>query len=331
MTKLSSQRSPTFLIGAGGSGTAFAACAALRRYWNDRVRVIVIDTNPAYLVSSSILADKFFQVPPYAQESFPEKLCRIVESESISGYLPLFPLEIEIAASLKRSGSLPSRVELLAPSEQSSLITGDKYLTSEWLLENGLKGPRTCLGKPDFDAERYFIKPRMGAGSKNSRMFSRAELSKKTEREPLPSDRHSGYVIQECCEPPEVTIDVFNSVSGTSFRALCRERVEIKSGVSTKARVFEDSQLSAVARTLATKLGLHGAFCFQVMKFESDWYVMDINPRPGAGTAMCNPTGNDFFGAMFADRLLESTDRFFTPLIDPCFVTRQYSEFLMPL
>jgi len=93
------------------------------------------------------------------------------------------------------------------------------------------------------------------------------------------SDYNSGnYLIQSECEKPEITIDVCYDRNRNYFSYVCRERIETKSGVCTKAKLFYDKKLEGIAFTLADKLKL-SAFCFQVMKYKGEWAVTDINPR----------------------------------------------------
>src|SRR5208282_6948207 len=103
------------------------------------------------------------------------------------------------------------------------------------------------------------------------------------------------------------------------------ERIEIKSGVSTKCRLFADEALSRHAKSIAEVLNLTGSFCFQVMRNTTGWVVTDVNPRPGAATAMCLMTGNDFFAASFARCWGEDARRFLRVVDGDQFVTRQYA------
>ena len=100
----------------------------------------------------------------------------------------------------------------------------------------------------------------------------------------------SHWLVQEVCRPPELTVEVYNS-EGT-LCSLCRERLEVKSGVCTKARVFRDAELTRLAENLARNLQLPVAFCFQVMKNSAGkWVITDVNPRLGAGTALSSVCG----------------------------------------
>lgn len=110
---------------------------------------------------------------------------------------------------------------------------------------------------------------------------------------------------------------------------MCRERLEVKAGVSVKARVFDDPELSALAQKLGEELGLTGTFCFQVMRAPDagGWAITDVNPRPGAGTRMTVAAGVDVLAAMMADAWGEDPGVFLGPLAGERFVTRQYTEY----
>jgi carbamoyl-phosphate synthase large subunit len=329
VTHINRRQKTTFLIGSAGTATAFAACTALRRYWNDHVRVIVMDTNPRHLVTSSLIADDFFQVSPFRNESFVLEVLSLIQSEGVDYYLPLFPEEMLLAADIREQGRLPVGTRVLVPCLETCRITTDKYLTAEWLRRNGLPTPHTALGMPTFVSESYCIKPRMGVGSHGFRRVSAAELKLIFSSGQASHDTADGVIVQEQCLPPEITVDVFSAAESVTSHVLCRERLEVKSGVSTKVRIFRNDELSELANNLATALGLTGVFCFQVMRGSQGWCVLDINTRPGAATSTCATTGNDFCGAMFAYALGEDTQRFFRPLERDAFVTRQYCDFLM--
>ncbi len=319
----------TFLIGAGGTGTAFGACTALRRHWGNSVKIVVMDINPKHLVSSSILSDVYIQVSPFSNELFQSELLEILNRENVGFYLPLFPVEIPLAASLREQGFLNSRTTVLSPGLETCRITSDKYLTALWLEENQFPTPRTCLVQPEFRADFYCIKPRMGSGSVGTRILSPAAMDAELQVTSFPANPSDGVIIQERCDQPEVTIDVFRSAKDNAVRVLCRDRLQVKSGVSTKVRIYEDTKLASLATRLAEGLNISGTFCFQTMMLDGDWCVVDINARPGAATSTCAATGNDFFGALFAHAMGEETGRFFRKLTSPLFVTRQYSDFLM--
>jgi carbamoylphosphate synthase large subunit len=313
----------TILIGSAGTGTAFGAITALRRTWGHSVKVIAMDINPRHLVTSSILADDFEQIPLSSSTEFPAVLSDLIKHHEVDTYLPLLPEEILIAAELSEKRLLGESVTVIAPTRAASVECADKLSLSNLLVANEIPVPLSAPASDAFAAGKYFLKPKNGTGSKGSRIVDAHDLAITISENP------GQWLVQEVCDGPEVTVDVFYDPHFDYLHVICRERIEVKSGVSTKCRLFQDPNLSHLAKSIANLLSLKGSFCFQVMRTRGSWVVIDVNPRPGASTAMCTLSGNDFFSATFALQWKESYFRFFRSLDDELFVTRQYCEFLM--
>jgi carbamoylphosphate synthase large subunit len=201
---------------------------------------------------------------------------------------------------------------------ETAEICIDKYKTFEWLKKHGINTPNTSeLENFESNKSDYIIKPRNGFGSLissyNLENFNKAKST------------NVSFIIQQRCNQPEITIDVFNSQG--VFEYICRERIETKSGVCTKARLFRDESLKLLAQNISIGLNLK-YFCFQVMQGDNDWKVTDINPRLGSGSPMSKVVGLDFFAAMVADLLGCSVDRFLQYINEEKFVTRQYLNIL---
>jgi carbamoylphosphate synthase large subunit len=317
------ENSRVVLIGAAGTGTAFGAACAIRRVWSQSVKLVVMDINPRHLVTASLLADYFEQVPPSASPGFVDTLLGILQRYSVDTYLPLLPEEIWLAARLHEEGRIPSTVNVMVPSLAASDACADKLTLSQLLSKEGLPVPRTAPASSPFPGKKFFLKPKNGTGSRGARPVHISELFG------VVGESGSDWIVQEICQRPEVTVDAFFDPGSNFSYALCRERIEIKAGVSVKARLFVDEMLGGYARIIARCLHLSGSFCFQVMRIQSRWVVTDVNPRPGAATAMCAVVGNDFFAASFAYLWGEDFKKFFLPLESPHYVTRQYADFLM--
>jgi len=311
------------LIGSAGTGTAFAAATALRRVWSQSVCIVAIDINPWHLFTTSLLADEYEHVPFSNSETFPTVLQEIIQRYAVDTYMPLLPDEMLLAAQLRDQSLIPTEVSVLAPPTESCAACADKWTLNQLLAEHGVPVPRSSSASDPFAGKDFFLKPKNGTGSYGARKVKADELAS------IVGNSAEEWVIQEICTGPEVTVDAFYDKSSNFIRAVCRERIEIKSGVSTKCRLFIDKDLCRYALSVATILDLTGSFCFQVMRNTSGWVVIDVNPRPGGGTAMCALVGNDFFAATFAQIWGEDTIRFFREFEGDHFVTRQYAEFLM--
>lgn len=324
MSLLSVSPKHIVLVGSAGTGTAFGAICALRRVWGTEIHVVAMDVNPAHLCTSSLLADSYEQIVPFADPDFPAALRSILIRHSVDTYLPLYPNEIELAAQfvLREPAILP--YANLIPKLDTALLCNDKARLSEFLTMFGMPIPRCWSGDPDLDASAFFVKPRSGTGSHGAKQITREALIE------MPDSVRCKLLVQELCFGPEITVDVFVGTSEVGTRSLCRERLETKAGVATKCRVFHDAEIEAMASKLADCMQISGSFCFQLMRNSSgNFVVTDVNPRPGAATAMSVATGNDFFAATFANAWGEDCSRYFHVLNKDRYVTRQFTEFVM--
>ena len=309
------------LIGSSGTGNAFASILALRRNWGTSIKIVSMDINPKHLITSSLLSDKYYKVPPTANPEFKNSVVDIISNENISTYIPFIDDEILVAASLYEQKQFTEDLNLQVKSSSIADLCNDKYKTFLWLSDLNILTPECYkIGSDIKNKLRLILKPRRGFGSQVLRISEVKDLCSRYNAE--------DYIIQQECDNIEITIDVCYDKSRNYFNYVCRERIETKSGVCTKARLFLDKHLESVALKIADKLNLH-SFCFQVMKFKGEWAVTDINARLGAGTGMSMTVGMDFFSAMFAILWGENPSEYFRPLEKETYVTRQYNDFIM--
>lgn len=307
------------LVTGAGTGTAFGIVTRLRATWGEEVEIVTADVNPAHLVTASVLADHHVEVPPCTDAAFGPFLLKIIETHQIGTYIPLLNPELRQAQAL--SPMLPSCDIWSSP--EAALLVGSKKAAADWLSGLGVNVPPS-LDNTDIDPnEFYFAKPDDGSGSHGARRIAGCAVQKLDLSE---------YVVQPVCTGPEITVDSFFDVAAGRARAIARQRIEVKSGVSTKALVYEDTTLSEIAERIGEGLQQRGTICFQVMQLNGDYVVTDLNFRPGGGTALTSATGIDLISAAFACRWGEDYEAFLDAKLPPqgLFVTRQYTEFVMP-
>ena len=324
MSSQACDKRPVVWIGAAGTGTAFGLAQSLRNRWGNDIVLVGADINPSYLVATSKLTDFFVTIPPVNDPDFPTAMKAGLNAYRVTVYVPILDEEIIWAADELESGGLHSRIDVIAPSAQSAHRCFDKIAAFNWMREVTLPTIETLsITEAHWAGHQLFAKPRFGRGSIGTRSVGSAlELdSLKALGEDL--------IVQPKCEHPEVTVDAIRWPGG--HRAVARERIEVKSGVCTKARVYEDVELSEVARRIGEGLGLRGAFCFQVMRTTPAgfWAITDINPRPGAGTRLSVAVGVDFYSAMVADRIGLPIEPLLPKIKHQLYVVRQYSEYIM--
>lgn len=306
------------LLGSAGVGAAYSSAKALRKYYN--VKIISVDTNPSILVTASLFSDKFLQIAPIESADFDEIILKIIREQNVDTYIPFIDNEVYKAALLHENEKINKNIQLQVKNSSDALICMDKYRTYEWLKSNGFPTPNTFLIKDRNDLrEGLILKPKAGYGSKIHEV--RKDLN-------LQIENFNDVILQEQCNLPEITIDVHYSEKFDFFIYACRERIETKGGVCTKARIFREPSLGEIALSLSKKLNL-SSFCFQMMTLNNEYVITDINPRLGAGTVMSSAVGMDFHAAMFANLWGENPEKYFQNFSGEKYVTRQYCEFVM--
>ncbi|WP_374347860.1 ATP-grasp domain-containing protein [Chitinimonas sp.] len=312
----------TVLLGAAGTGTAFAIASRLKAIWGNGIRLIASDVNSASMVSTSLLADAYHQVPYANSPLFEGCIVDLLRDESVNHYIPILNEEIVLAGELA-DNNVYSHIDFWSSMHYAKCV--DKKYASQWLNSIGISTPKDVrIADIECEERRVFVKPRDGFGSRKAQVMTLGQVKA------LPFEEQEALVIQELCDGPEVTVDSFWDAQKGRGYIYCRERLEVKAGVCTKARLFYCGELAKVAERIATEMSQHGTICFQVMKFSGAWVVTDLNLRPGAGTAMTCAAGFDVLAAAFACRTGGDYSRYVKPLVEgeEYIITRQYVEFV---
>ncbi|MDG1302246.1 MAG: ATP-grasp domain-containing protein [Opitutae bacterium] len=278
------------LITAGGSAAAFFFAKQIRKFSHDGCVIHIADINPRELVAASTYADHFHQVPKICDVNYRSSILDIVKKYQVELMVPLIDQDlIEFPGAdsdLMGLGCIST-----APTREVSEQMTDKVNCSVVAEKMGIPVPEIYGVNDIEDSVMYFCKPRVGFGSRGVMCVRGDEIRSKGLFDKL--------VVQELCEMPEITMEVFSHAG--VVRTLCRERVEVKAGVCTKARIFQDEELHRYAELIVGRLELPVATCIQFMKHPmKGWVLTDANMRIGAGSALCAAVGWDLAGAALA-------------------------------
>ncbi|MCK5920001.1 MAG: ATP-grasp domain-containing protein [Methylococcales bacterium] len=313
------------LIGAGGTATAWHLVNLVNLHFSGRIEVCLCDTSPTHLLPASIYAVKTHQVPPVKDPGYQSHMLDLFSREAIDIYVPLVDQDVY---SFTVDGDLAADtdVDFVSVTTETASIMQSKAGVSSFLAEVGVPVPETINPvnieslSPD---QMLFLKPASGFGSRGVCRTTVAD-AKSFVDDPR-------WLVQALCEGPEITVEVFNSCG--IVKSLCRERLEVKAGVCTKARIWHDEKLQDLTKKLCGVMALPEAFCFQVMKNPlGEWVLIDLNPRLGAGTAMSTAVGWSLGAAAlnswcsFGDDPME----YINFLKGERFVNRVFQEIVMP-
>lgn len=327
------------LISAGGTASALHLVRVLKGHYADAVEVHVCDINPAHLVAASLEADAYVQVPAVTAEGYRQTVLDYISRHGIGVYVPLIDVDLEVFPGDDEglaSVGCGSGCASTAPTQEVASVITDKGRCFAWLAESGLPVPRVYVPEEIPESGQYFIKPLRGFGSRGARVASGGELVRMMQSvHGSGSGCDSGLddlVVQEVCSGPEVTVEVFHR--GGVTRTLCRERIEVKAGVCTKARVFFDAGLDGLVRRMVGAVSSWPvASCVQFMRNgDGEWVVTDVNLRIGAGSALCSAAGWDLSRAALASWLGVDDDPGRFLVFDAgrqCHVVRSYQEHVM--
>ncbi len=277
------------LILAGGTTTAWHIAETIKRYYKDELYLVICDTNPEHLVHTSVLADKFIQVPPIKTPNYYEKMLDIFCSEGIDLVIPLIDNDIMLFTSdntdLRQMGLTSS-----APDKETVLSLSNKRNMEKTLRSIGIRTPRIISDLSEIAPEvEYYIKNMVGFGSRDVHKVKGKDIIGLSDQQ----------FVQEMCNNPEITVDVVND--SKRIYTICRERVETKLGVSTKCKVFYSDEIQEIIEKVSNYIALPAICCVQFMAdSRGHWSLIDFNLRSGGGTAISAAVGFEAVRAAIA-------------------------------
>ena len=260
------------------------ACSLIAKTFKEEfpldIYIVGTDVNKKWEVSSAPFLDAFYQCPYSSENNYYDFILDICQKERIDIILPSFDKDQELFysdnADLKDLG-----VTSLGVSASVLSFYKDKRTTNQYLKSLQIPVPNEYSIDEIHLNDSYFVKPIDGVGSKNAKQVLGKEL--------LSYDCQS-FMIQEVCYGPEVTLECFN-LNGKLY-SVARQRIETKSGVCTKAYVYQDACLESMARRFAESINLPFLFNLQFMKNqEGEYVVTDVNLRSAGGMGLSCAAG----------------------------------------
>lgn len=306
------------MILSGGTSTAWHIADVLKKYYADKIHLIIGDINPPYLVHTSAIADDYVRVKPIKNVDYYSSMIQIFDEKKIDILIPLIDEDIVLFSC--DNNDLKMRNILSTTAESRVIRTlGNKAYLSKRLGEIGIRSPRALHDAAEIrQGETYFLKKAVGCGSQGAQLINSDQA--------LSYIQNDAWSVQEVCTCPEITVDVVYD-SGVVY-TVCRERMQIKLGVSTKCRVFYDEEIQHIMETIAENIDLPNVFCVQFMKdYDGNWSLIDFNLRSGGGTAISAAVGFEAVRYAAAVWLGEErrTEWLRKPDVDR-FVVRTYNE-----
>lgn len=259
-------------------------------------------------------------VSPYAnEECFIPWLIEICNRESIQIVLTGVEENIMAISSAQERFDKETNAIFIATDLDKLKIGQDKYLTCEWLSDNGLHFPKYCLLEDKAAVEQLvnqcgfplIVKPRVGKGSNGvQKICDRAELEKVIGLK--------DYVLQECIgdETKEYTVGCYVDKTGILKETIVMHR-KLEHGSTAMAEVVQDEAVRREAERICEKFKPRGPLNIQMRKNNADEAVcFELNVRFSGTTPMRTHFGFKDVEAMIKEYLLDQP-------IDDCFQVKE--------
>ncbi|MFC1935238.1 ATP-grasp domain-containing protein [Chloroflexota bacterium] len=265
----------------GAGGPAAIGAIKLLRMIDFKGKIVATDSSE--LSGGFYLADSWRIVPPADDSAFFQRALQIIEEEQIDLILPTSGFDI-VPYSKHKVRLEGMGIKVAMSDHKTVMLCNDKWHLYE-ALKDQFEMPDT---NPDACRVRFpcFVKPRWGKGSRNSfKCDDPAELE-------YFLSKYQDMIVQEYLPGQEYTIDVLSDLTGKSFFAVPRIRLETKAGISSKGRVELNENIERTCMLIANCLGLQGPSCMQ-MKIDQEGTprLIDVNPRMGGGTIFTGLAG----------------------------------------
>lgn len=272
----------TLLILTCGTNACFHVSKRLKECFSARIRIVGADINKEWMIPTKPYLDSFYQCPYTSDSSYYQFILSICEKENVDFILPSFDADQNLFydgnPDLEKLG-----IRSFGISTELIDIYRTKENTNRFLENKGLPIPIMYQKSDIVKEQNYFCKPRTGVGSVGARMMKGTDILNSNETE---------LIIEEICTGPEVTLECFN-YEGKVY-SVARERLDTKSGVCTKARVYQDDSLEAVAQKFSEIIKLPHIFNLQFMtNSKGEKVITDVNLRTAGGMSLSYAAGWD--------------------------------------
>lgn len=256
------------------------------------LKVYTCDINPK-MSSACHHSDKTLPIAPCLTEEYIPTLLQISQQEAIDAIIPTIDPELETLAQnapyFNKTGT-----SVVISSPETIDICRNKIKTAEFLRKHGLITPKTSLlnniGQIKDWQFPLIIKPINGSSSVG------IQIIRTTNELEQVNHIKENYMIQECWEGDEYTVNMFFSNNGKLTCTIPHLRAETRGGEVSKGITKRIPQLEEAATILAANLpNPYGPLCFQaIVKPSGEYCIFEINARFGGGYPLAHKAGATF-------------------------------------
>ncbi len=278
----------SILVTAIGSMSAECVITSLKKHSH---KIIGCDIYPQEWLYTANKCNEFYQVPLSSQHDlFISEIVDICTKESVDYIFPLTDIDIDFFNE-HRDVFQNIGVVICISNSSSIKVARDKFtLHNIFMNDPNVPSIPTMCGSSSTLSQ---MKLPLIAKYKNGR--SSIGLQTIENMNQLHSIRDiENYIFQEKIEGPVYTVDyIRNSQTETSFCIPRQELIRTPNGAGLTIQISNNERVKELTYYIGEKLNIEGYVNMEFIFCESDFYLIDINPRPSAGVVFSKLAGYD--------------------------------------
>lgn len=247
-------------------------------------KIIAADINPES--PALYFADDYLIVPRSDDPNFINFIVDFCKNNSIELIIPTRDEELSLFSKNKDIFD-EIGVKIMVSNVETIELCQDKEKFINFCKNNGFGIPKTYDDVNSIIDEDFplFLKPVVGkSGVDTFRVDSLDNLIEILSKE-------NDFIVQECVETPEYTIDLFADFEGNVISAVPRQRVNVWGGESLVTKTVKNELIINESVRLAEKLKLKGHNTIQCF-FDGEYIkFIEVNPRFGGAASISFEAG----------------------------------------
>jgi carbamoyl-phosphate synthase large subunit len=232
----------------------------------------------------------------YNDKNIVSHITNVMKEKKISLVVAVTDPSTIILSKLKKLGFNSCKI---CSDENINKILLNKMLTSKYLNTN--KKILTTSKKKGFP-----VIAKLNKGSASSSLFLLHSIQSKKEFE----KKNKGYVFEKFINGLEYSVDLYIDQNSQCSGIVCRRRVEITGGESTKIVSEKNAKLEKLALQISDYFNIIGPANIQFIKKNDKYFFMEINPRIAGGIMNTIASGLDIPDLMIKEILNKKFKKF---------------------
>ena len=304
----------------------------------------VYASNSEY-TSSFTFADGYTISPLIYDEKYIDFLINYCKENSIKMIVSLFDIDLYVLAKNKEKFKKEG-ITVVVSDEDFIKTCNDKWLTYQYLTQNGINTPKSFLSieqvllevKDGHISFPLIVKPRWGMGSLGIYCAENVDELKifysKIKNDILQSylkyesqqDLENCVIIQEKICGQEYGCDIINDLDGCYQSTIIRKKIAMRAGETDSAEIVNNTDILEITKKLANISNHIGNLDIDIIENSGTYHLLEMNARFGGGYPFSHIAGVDLPLAILKWYLNEPVDK---NILEACVGTVGQKDFVI--